>query len=75
MQLESDLPNFTRWHPNLAILNASLVASVALVPAPRATRAPLPGRSSMLWIIVPAGIEFSGKALPGLISAFALATI
>jgi hypothetical protein len=41
----------------------------ACVPAERAICAPLPGRSSMLWTTVPAGMFFSGSALPTRMSA------
>ena len=41
----------------------------ACEPAERAICAPLPGFSSMLWTTVPAGMFFSGSALPTRMSA------
>ena len=39
------------------------------LPADRAIFAPPPGRISIAWMTVPVGIERSGRALPGLMSA------
>ena len=47
----------------------SFATSCAAAPALRTSWPPLPLRSSRLWIMVPAGIAFSGSALPGRMSA------
>ena len=47
----------------------SFAISCAMLPAARASCAPLPGYSSTLWTKVPVGILASGSALPGLMSA------
>ena len=46
----------------------SLPISWMLVPAERASAAPLPGCSSTACTSVPTGMADSGKALPGLMS-------
>ena len=47
----------------------SLEINCACEPAERAICAPLPGRSSMLCTMVPAGMFFSGRAFPTRMSA------
>jgi hypothetical protein len=47
----------------------SLATSWAEVPALRHIWPPLPGWSSMLWMVVPAGMFRRGRALPGRMSA------
>ena len=47
----------------------SLASSWMPDPAERPILAPPPGRSSTLWTMVPTGMFFSGRALPGLMSA------
>src|ERR1041385_7587088 len=42
----------------------SLATSCACPPAERTIWAPLPGRNSRLWIVVPGGMFLSGSALP-----------
>ena len=52
----------------------SFATSWAAAPALRTSWPPLPRRSSRLWIMVPAGIILSGRALPGRMSAASPAT-
>src|SRR6266568_2319314 len=47
----------------------SLAMSCAAVPAERTSWPPRPRFSSMLWIVVPSGMPFKGRALPGRMSA------
>jgi hypothetical protein len=47
----------------------SLAISWIAAPAERPIWPPRPGKSSTLWIVVPVGIERSGRQLPGWISA------
>src|ERR1700709_1689219 len=49
----------------------SLATSCTLAPAERAILAAPPGRSSIAWIVVPAGMLRIGSELPGLMSALA----
>src|SRR6202034_3217849 len=47
----------------------SLASNWTPEPADRAIFAPPPGRISIAWMTVPVGIDLSGSALPGLMSA------
>ncbi len=44
----------------------SLAISCAMMPAARASWAPLPGYSSTLWMKVPTGMFFTGQSVAGL---------
>ena len=52
----------------VAYPSSPFLTSTAEVPAARTILPPWPGRSSMLWTLVPTGISFRGMAFPGRMS-------
>src|SRR6188508_250803 len=63
-------PHLARRHADRGVV-ASLASNCAEVPAERTIWPPLPGVSSMLWMVVPSGMFASGRALPTRASASA----
>lgn len=61
-----DFSRIVTWSP-------STLSSVPYTPAALWIWPPAPGRSSMLWIMEPTGMFFSGRQFPALIGAFSAA--